>query len=137
MLVIFTLAFASGVKFVVGHKGHEGGSTDAEKTPKQGDLKRNKPTNKKVSSAMELSDSSQEKVPHSYEEAYHSYEEAYKEEFEENTTRRETGTDYGEWLNECSLKEKGKKKQLQIPGCGGSVSLACPDGCLAIHKVFT
>ena len=44
------------------------------------------------------------------------------------------GSDF--WLNGCSLKEgQGEKKQLDIPGCGGSVSLACSGGCLAIHKV--
>ena len=41
-----------------------------------------------------------------------------------------------EWENKCSLKAAGtKKKQLDIPGCGGWVKLACPGGCLAIHKV--
>ena len=45
-----------------------------------------------------------------------------------------TGSNY--WLDGCSLKEgQGEKKQLDIPGCGGSVSLACSGGCLAIHKV--
>ena len=132
MLVMFTLAIASGVKFFGGQKGDEDRSPDAHKTPNQWDFKQ-KPTSKRVSSSMELSDISHEEVFHSYEEAYHSYEEVYKE----DTTRRETGTDYEEWLNPCSLKEGGKKKQLQIPGCGGSASLACPQGCLVIHKVFT
>ena len=42
------------------------------------------------------------------------------------------------WLNKCSLgsKNQGTKKQLDIRGCGGWVNLACPGGCLAIHKVF-
>ena len=45
-----------------------------------------------------------------------------------------TGSNY--WLDGCSLKEgQGEEKQLDIPGCGGSVSLACSGGCLAIHKV--
>ena len=42
------------------------------------------------------------------------------------------------WLNKCSLESKnqGTKKQLDVRGCGGWVNLACPGGCLAIHKVF-
>ena len=41
------------------------------------------------------------------------------------------------WLDGCSLKERqGEKKQLDIPGCGGSVNLACSGGCLNIHKVL-
>ena len=41
------------------------------------------------------------------------------------------------WLDRCSLKEgQGEKKQLDIPGCGGSVNLACSGGCLTIHKVL-
>ena len=42
------------------------------------------------------------------------------------------------WLNKCSLgsKNQGTKKQLDVRGCGGWVNLACPGGCLAIHKVF-
>ena len=44
------------------------------------------------------------------------------------------GSDF--WLNGCSLKEgQGEEKQLDIPGCGGLVNLACAGGCLAIHKV--
>ena len=34
---------------------------------------------------------------------------------------------------EC--REDVNKKQLDIPGCGGRADLACPGGCLAIHKV--
>merc|ERR1712198_367961 len=33
-----------------------------------------------------------------------------------------------EWLNKCSVG--GKRKQLDIPGCGGWVKLDCPGGCL-------
>ena len=41
-----------------------------------------------------------------------------------------------EWENKCSLKKSGgKKKQLDIPGCGGWVELDCLGGCLAIEKV--
>ena len=37
--------------------------------------------------------------------------------------------------DKCSLASGGKKKQLDIPGCGGWVQLDCPGGCLAIDKV--
>ena len=37
--------------------------------------------------------------------------------------------------DKCSLASGGKKKQLDIPGCGGWVQLNCPGGCLAIDKV--
>lgn len=33
--------------------------------------------------------------------------------------------------------KKGKKKQLDIPGCGGWVAPDCKGGCLNIHKVLT
>ena len=143
MLVLFTVAIASaGVKFFGEEKADKGRSSHADKNPKQRDFKHN-PTSERISSSTTLSDTSNEKAYHSYEDAYHSYEEAYKEEFKDNTTRKGTGTDYEEeWLNKCSLREGGnslyrKKNQLQIPGCGGSASLACPEGCLIIHKVFT
>ena len=35
----------------------------------------------------------------------------------------------------CSVHTSTKEKQLDIPGCGGWVKLACPGGCLAILKV--
>ena len=31
------------------------------------------------------------------------------------------GKDYVDWLDKCSLKGKGKKKQVKIPGCGGLI----------------
>ena len=37
--------------------------------------------------------------------------------------------------DKCSLASGGKKKQLDIPGCGGWVQLDCHGGCLAIDKV--
>ena len=37
--------------------------------------------------------------------------------------------------DKCSLASGGKKKQLEIPGCGGWVRLDCRGGCLAIDKV--
>ena len=40
-----------------------------------------------------------------------------------------------EWLNKCSVG--GKRKQLDIPGCGGWVKLDCPGGCLTIEKVLS
>ena len=142
MLVLFTVAIASGVKFFGEEKADKGRSSHADKTQKQREFK-HKPIGGRISSSTKLSDTSNEEPYHSYEEAYQSYEEAYKDDFEDNTTKRETGTDYEEeWLNKCSLREGGnslfrKKKQLQIPGCGGSASLACPEGCLVIHKGFT
>ena len=43
-------------------------------------------------------------------------------------------TDY--WLNTCSLKDPGKMKNLEIPGCGELVHLDCYGGCLNIQKVI-
>ena len=91
--------------------GDKGRSSDAHKTPQQMDFK-HRPSGGRISSSMKLSDTSHEEVYHSYEEAYHSYEEAYKDDFEDHTTIRETGTDYKARLkNECSLKEGGMSFQ--------------------------
>ena len=35
--------------------------------------------------------------------------------------RARKGKDYVDWLDKCSLKGKGKKKQVKIPGCGGLI----------------
>ena len=40
------------------------------------------------------------------------------------------------WLNTCSLKDPGKMKNLEIPGCGELVHLDCYGGCLNIQKVI-
>ena len=117
MLVLFTVAIASaGVKFFGEEKADKGRSSDADKTQKQRDFK-HKPTSGKISTSTKLSDTSNEKAHHTYEEAYHSYEEAYKEEFKDNTTRRETGTDYEEeeWLNKCSLREFPLPEEKSTP----------------------
>ena len=85
----------------------------------------------------------------SHEEAYHYIiETAYrnhnndaknkrKNKFLEIPTEEDKSEDYqnDEWGKKCILKAGTKKKQLDIPGCGGWVKLACPGGCLALHKV--
>ena len=35
--------------------------------------------------------------------------------------RKRKGKDYTNWLDKCSLKGKGKKKKVKIPGCGGLI----------------
>ena len=40
------------------------------------------------------------------------------------------------WLNTCGLKDPGKMKNLEIPGCGELVHLDCYGGCLNIQKVI-
>ena len=86
---------------------------------------------------------------HSHEEAYHyiietSYrnhnddaKKKRKHKIIEVPTEENKSKDYqnDEWENKCRVKGGTKKKQLDIPGCGGWVKLACPGGCLAIHKV--
>ena len=47
----------------------------------------------------------------------------------DKTTSHSPNCEHGE------CREDGDKKQLDIPGCGGRADLACPGGCLAIHKV--
>ena len=58
--------------------------------------------------------------------------------YEEEGLRRRKGKDYQaeSWLNECSLKEQGDRKEFKVPGCGGWASLVCVGGCLSIHEVF-
>ena len=140
MLVLFTVAIASGVEFFGEEKADKGRSSHADKTPKQRDSK-HKTASGRISSSMKLSYTPNKEAQESYSL---NYGEGYKEDFKDNTAQLETGTDYEEeWLTPCSLRQKGrnslyrKKKHLRIPGCGGSASLACPKGCLDIHKVFT
>ena len=82
----------------------------------------------------------------SHEEAYHYIiETAYRNHNDDAKKKRKhrilkipTKEDYqnDELESKCSVKAGTKKKQqLDIPGCGGWVKLACPGGCLAIHKV--
>ena len=53
----------------------------------------------------------------------------------------ETGQDYSDWLDQCSLKtscsEESCMIQKDIPGCGGSIDLLCTGGCINILKVRT
>ena len=79
---------------------------------------------------------------HSHEEAFNYVIETIGRHHNDGRKRRDKilqppkEWDYqNEWANECSLKSGGKKKQLDIPGCGGWVKLDCPGGCLAIDKV--
>ena len=39
--------------------------------------------------------------------------------------RKRKGKDYTNWLDKCSLKGKGKKTQVTIPGCGGLINDHC------------
>ena len=81
----------------------------------------------------------------SHEEAYHYViETSYRNHNDDPKKKRKQKDlkiptkDYqnDEWENKCSsLKGGTNKKQFDIPGCGGWVKLACPGGCLAIHKV--
>ena len=82
----------------------------------------------------------------SHEEAYHYIiETSYRNHNDDAKKKRKhkilkipTKEDYqnDELESKCSVKAGTKKKQqLDIPGCGGWVKLACPGGCLAIHKV--
>ena len=50
--------------------------------------------------------------------------------------RARKGKDYVDWLDKCSLKGKGKKTQVEIPGCGGWVNIDCNGGCINIVKVL-
>ena len=51
----------------------------------------------------------------------------------------QTGQDYSNVVNECSLKTQCSDEscmiQKDIPGCGGSIDLHCTNGCLNILKV--
>ena len=82
----------------------------------------------------------------SHEEAYHyiietsyrNHNDGAKKKRKHKILKIPTKEDYqnDELENKCSVKAGTKKKQqLDIPGCGGWVKLACPGGCLAIHKV--
>ena len=54
-------------------------------------------------------------------------------------TSVETGQDYSDWLDQCSLNTQCSEKscmiQKDIPGCGGSIDLLCTGGCINILKV--
>ena len=65
----------------------------------------------------------------------------YKGKATKKGKRRRKGKDYQyqeaeTWLNDCSLKEQGGRKEFNVPGCGGSANLICYGGCLSIHEVL-
>ena len=136
MLVIFTLTIASGVKFFGETSQNNGKISNNEKASKQGESKHRSVARNSVS--REQFGTSNHEL-HSYEEAYGDDENKYAGEQirkergqdyqgtewqtagkrKERGKRKKTGKDYTDWKNKCSLKGKGKKTQVEIPGCGG------------------
>ena len=130
MLVLFTLlTIGSGVKFFGENKGNE----NNQKSSKRKESKDQLPIARNPISREHFATS--DGKLHSYEEAYpddeykyaytiigkgskkgHDYQEVVKIKGKESGKRK--GYDYIDWLNKCSLKGEGKRKQVEIPGCG-------------------
>ena len=135
MLVLFILTIASGVKFIGERNQNHGKISNNHKSSKHKEYK-NRPIAKNPVSREEFGTSDGDL--HSYEEAYGDDEKKYAgkrirkekgQDYQERAgksagkrkergKRKKTGKDYVDWKNKCSFKEKGKRTEVEIPGCG-------------------